>query len=187
MIRVPIRKNAKWLQALHEELSSDSSPISTIKWRPDYTYHQTLVFIYDEHCVRKMCHEFPKVLASHGPIHMFFDKIDAFTAGNGKEHVVCLTSTKPSPMMHDLANDVRVVVARMGIKYDDRPFKLHITLCKIPVAEISLDALQSMISKISLPKFDCRLDDVQYLYKGETDPIEKWCLINKAIHKIPYR
>jgi 2'-5' RNA ligase len=110
------------------------------------------------------------------PITLTIDKLEAFTTGKGDEHVVCLTSSQPPASLLELANEARACADCLGANYDKRPFKLHITLCRIPSDAISLENLQSLLSKISLPAFDCRLDDVQYRYQGCGDLIDKWNL-----------
>lgn len=172
-IMVPIRKDTVWFKELQQELSAAAIPV---KWQREKTHHQTLVFINDNRCVESLKRGFPKVLSSHKKLSLTIDKLEAFTTGKGDEHIVCLTSTHPSEEIRELAKDVRTLAASMDVNYDKRPFKLHITLCRIHADTISLDALQSILSKVSLPVFDCCLDDVQYRYKGEEEWIKRWRL-----------
>ena len=172
-IMVPIRLDTKWYQGLVKELSVVKS---FVEWQREGTIHQTLVFIKDESLVSKLKREFRTIRTKIKPITLTIDTLEAFTTGKGDKHVVSLTSSQPPSGLLELANDARVCAECLGANYDKRPFKLHITLCKIPSDAIALEDLQSILAKISLPAFDCRLDDVQYRYQGSEKLIDKWNL-----------
>jgi len=160
-IVVPIRLDTKWHQSLVKELSAVQSKID---WQRKGTHHQTLVFINDGSLVDQLKKEFSQIPIK--PITLTIDKLEAFTTGAGDKHVVCLTSSMPPAELLDLANKAKECADSLGVNYDKRPFKLHITLCKIPSGAVSLEEVKSILAKIQLPVFDCHLSDIQYRYKG---------------------
>ena len=160
-IIVPIRLDTKWHQILVKELSAVSK---NIDWQRKGIHHQTLVFIKDGSLVDQLKGKFSQIRIN--PITLTIDKLEAFTTVNGDKHVVCLTSSQPSDKLLELANEARACAERIGANYDKRPFKLHVTLCKIPSDEVSLEEVKSILAKIQLPVFDCHLSDIQYRYKG---------------------
>lgn len=160
-IVVPIRLDTKWHQSLVKELSAVQSKID---WQRKGTHHQTLVFINDGSLVDQLKKVFSQIPIK--PITLTIDKLEAFTTGAGDKHVVCLTSSMPPAELLDLANKAKECADSLGVNYDKRPFKLHITLCKIPSGAVSLEEVKSILAKIQLPVFDCHLSDIQYRYKG---------------------
>ena len=158
---VPIRLDTKWYQSLVKELSAIQSKI---EWQRKETHHQTLVFINDGSLVDQLKSKFSQICIE--PITLKIDKLEAFTTGAGDRHVVCLTSSKPPVELQDLADKARKLADGLGADYDKRPFKLHITLCKIPSGAVSLEEVKSILAKIQLPVFDCHLTEIQYRYRG---------------------
>ena len=163
-IKVHIYKDAEWFKELRKKLSNRGKQV---KWQRKGTFHQTLVFIHDDTCVGKLKKAFPKMLQEHKPFTLTINKLDAFTAGKEhKEHIIYLTSTLPSTEMKAIADDARALVKK--VKHDEREFKLHITLGRIPANAISLSEMQTV----------CQLSHVEYRYKNKTG-IKKKLLIGK--------
>ena len=160
-IIVPIRLDTKWHQSLVKELSAISK---NIEWKRKGTHHQTLVFIKDERQLNQLKPEFKNLQDKFEPITLTIDKFEAFTTVNGDKHVVYITSSQPSDKLLELANEARACAEHVGANYDNRPFKLHVTLCKIPSDAVSLEVVKSILAKIQLPEFDCCLRDIQYRY-----------------------
>ena len=160
-IVVPIRLNTKWHKSLVKELSALQTKI---EWQREGTHHQTLVFINDGSQVDQLKSKFSQIRIN--PITLTIDKLEAFTTGAGDKHVVCLTSSEPPAGLLDLADKARKLADSLGANYDKRPFKLHITLCKIPSGAVSLEEVKSILAKIQLPVFDCHLTEIQYRYRG---------------------
>lgn len=160
-IVVPIRLNTKWYKSLVKELSAVQTKI---EWLAEGTHHQTLVFIKDGSLVDQLKRKFSKIRIK--PTNLTIDKLEAFTTGAGDKHVVCLTPSEPPAELLNLADKARECADSLGANYDKRPFKLHITLCKIPSGAVSLEDVKSILAKIQLPVFDCCLREIQYRYKG---------------------
>lgn len=160
-IVVPIRLNTKWYKSLVKELSAVQTKI---EWLAEGTHHQTLVFIKDGSLVDQLKRKFSKIRIK--PTNLTIDKLEAFTTGAGDKHVVCLTSSKPPAELQNLADKARECADSLRANYDKRPFKLHITLCKIPSGAVSLEEVKSILAKIQLPVFDCHLSEIQYRYRG---------------------
>ena len=158
---VPIRLDTKWYQSLVKELSAVQTKI---EWQRKGTHHQTLVFINDGSLVDQLKMKFSQIRIN--PITLTIDKLEAFTTGAGDKHVVCLTSSEPPAELLDLADNARKLADSLGANYDKRPFKHHITLCKIPSGAVSLENVKSILAKIQLPVFDCHLSEIQYRYRG---------------------
>ena len=162
-IIVPIRLDTKWHQSLVKDLAAVSK---NIDWQRKGIHHQTLVFIKDGSQVNQLKTEFKKMQDKFKPITLTLDKLEAFSTVNGDKYVVCLTSSQPSKKLLELANEVRACAECVGANYDKRPFKLHVTLCKIPSDEVSLEEVKSILAKIQFPEFVCCLRDIQYRYMG---------------------
>lgn len=169
----PIHLDALWFQTLHQELSAATIPV---RWQREGTHHITLIFINDDHCVDSLQQKFSKLLSTRKPVPLTIDKLDAFTTENGSTHIVCLTATRPSTEILELVKDVKTLANLLKVDYEQRPFKLHITLGRITTKAISVEALQSILSKVSFPKSDYLLDNIQYKYQGSGQLIEKWDL-----------
>lgn len=173
-IKVHIYKDAEWFKELRKKLSNMGKKV---KWQRKDTFHQTLVFIHDDACVKKLKADFSEMVEKHKPFTLTINKLDAFTAGKEhKEHIIYLTSTLPSTEMKTIADDARALVKK--VKHDEREFKLHITLGRIPANAISLSEMQTLISTIDFPTFNCQLNHIEYRYKNKTG-IKKKLLIGK--------
>ena len=179
----PIHLDAIWFQTLQQELSAAAIPV---RWQSEGTHHITLIFINDDHCVDSLKQEFPELLPTREPVPLTIDKLDAFTTENGSTHIVCLTATRPSTEILELAKDVKTLADHLNVDYEKRPFKLHITLGRIAAEAISIEALQAILSKVSFPKSDYLLYDIQYKYQGSGQLIKKWDLNRKLQTKIRF-
>jgi len=161
-IKVHIYKDANWFKESRKKLFDLGKQV---KWQRKGTFHQTLVFIYDDTCVKEMKKSFSEMVKKHKPFTLAINKLDAFLAG--EEYIIYLTSTQHSAEMKALADDARALVKDMGGNTDDREFKPHITLGRIPANAISLTDLKSILSTIKLREFKCQLNQVEYVYKKE--------------------
>ena len=168
-----------WFQALRSAIAKLDIP--NIRWQREGTYHQTILFINDTPSLDTIKEEAPKVLHNHKSFKLTLDKLDAFTAG--KEHIVNLTSTQQCPEMENLVGDLRNMATQKGIPHNNRKFKLHITLGRIPTTDISLDKLQSILSTINLSPLTLTLSKVEYRYANGSKPgnlddylIDHWTL-----------
>ena len=57
-------------------------------------------------------------------------------------------------------DELKTLADHLKVDYEQRPFKLHITLGRTSAEAISIEALQSVLSKVSFPKSDYLLDDI---------------------------
>ena len=163
-IKFPIGTNAQWFKKLRKELHYSGKQFN---WQRKGTFHQTLVFIKDDTFVKALKEEFSQMVKKHKPFTQTIDKLDAFTtSGKKKEHIVCLTYKISSEMLA-LADDARALVRNKGVNSDDREFKPHITLVRIPADAITMSDLQAKLSEITLPQFCCQLNNIEYRYKKE--------------------
>lgn len=169
----------EWFQALRSALAKQHVPYDC--WQREGTYHQTILFINDTPSLDTIKEEAPKVLHNHKSFKLTLDKLDVFTADD--KHIVNLTSTQQCPEMENLVEDLRNMATQKGIPHDNRKFKLHITLGRIPTTGISLDKLQSILSTIKVPSFTITLSKVEYRYANGSKPrgvrdysIDQWTL-----------
>lgn len=171
-IKVKVNSKACWYSELQSKIAALG--INNVNWQ-DGHFHITMLFVNDDKHVEELTHGFSQCLSSYSAFPLTIDKLDAFTTGSGHEHVIYLTSTQIPSQLLSLANDVRVMADGLKANYDRRPFKPHITLGRVPVNQITLEQLQTILQTIKLPTFECILKETEYRYLRRNS-IRSWKL-----------
>lgn len=157
---VPLRKDARWFNSLKTALRD--YPVS---WQNGF-YHVTMVFIDENPNRINLIPIFEKQLMTAVAPILVFDKIDVFTANNGKEHIINLTSTAIPDSFLSLIEAIRYDLNKVGciLKSD---FKLHVTLGRLDESIIDLTTLGRLINKVALTPFSLILTDVHFRVRGD--------------------
>ena len=111
-----------------------------------------------------------------GDLPMTIDKIDAFTATNGAEHIIYLSPTNVPEQILTLAKDARILADGLNADYDKRPFKPHITFGKVLADKMSLEELQTILQSLEQPAFNCVIKEAEHRYRRGNSTIKKWKL-----------
>ena len=175
-INVPVKRDSawsKWSIMTREKIKSAGIPVS--KWQLLY-YHMTILFLDDDKCVETLTPEFAKMVKSCPALPMTINKIDAFTATNGTEHIIYLSSTNVPDQILTLAKDARTLADGLNIDYDKRPFKPHITFGHVPADKMSLEELQAILRSLEQPEFNCVLEEAEHRYRRSNGTIKRWKL-----------
>ncbi len=170
-IKVPLRHNATWLNELRALLCSCS-----VKWQDGY-YHITMAFLNE--ATEEQRKTAKRVMDQHlrdaAPIPMTFDMVDVFKASNDDKYIIHLTSTLSNEAFLALTNAIREDLKDAGLTMD-LPFRLHVTLGRMPAQTISIEELRGRIARLSFTPFTRQLDKLVYLTYKEHKTIGKWKL-----------
>lgn len=159
-ISVPLSKDAHWFNLLRKALSHVN-----VRWQKGH-YHSTIAFMGEMPQASMLQEYFSRQTAPT----LTFDKLHAFSTSS--EHILCLTSSKPSAAFMSLVLTLReqLIEAKCLPPQD---FLLHVTLARIPIRAIALDDLKALIAPICIPSFTMTLTEVKHIiYKGDT--IKSW-------------
>ncbi len=174
-IKIPIRKNECWQDWAKEMRSKIKAAGIPVRWQM-FHYHMILLFLDDDDCVEELNQEFEQCMSVFHSLPVNIDQLDAFTTGDGTNHIIYLTPTQVPSQILTLAEDARTLADSMNANYDKRPFKPHITLGRVSADKVSLEKLQSILHKIAQPAFRCILNETEHRYfRG--DKIKTWALI----------
>lgn len=171
-IHVPLDTSALWYQNLKNALAN-----THVRWQND-GFHITAAFIedkLDEKGIIQATRVLDGVSGSVSKAFILFNKLDAFTTNGGQQHVVYLTAPAAYVSLEHVLLVKRVRTALETSGYHLGPYKLHVTLARIPVSEISLQALKETLSTISLPIINSTLTSASYCFlKDHAHPIKGW-------------
>ena len=159
-ISVPLCQDAHWFNLLRKALSHVN-----VRWQKGH-YHSTIAFMGEMPQASMLQEYFSRQTAPT----LTFDKLHAFSTSS--EHILCLTSSKPSAAFMSLVLTLReqLIEAKCLPPQD---FLLHVTLARIPIKAIALDDLKALIAPICIPSFTMTLTEVKHIiYKGDT--IKSW-------------
>ena len=110
-----------------------------------------------------------------GDLPMTIDKIDAFTATNGAEHIIYLSPTNVPEQILTLAKDARILADGLNADYDKRLFKPHITFGHV-ADKMSLEELQTILQSLEQPAFHCVIKEAEHRYRRPNGTIKNWKL-----------
>lgn len=168
-INVPVCKNAKWYNWLLDELESVD-----VRWQHGH-YHITLAYLDETpEGVDIGSVISTKVVGMAAP-SLTFDKLDAFTGGSGKEHIVYLTVSNVPESFSSWVTEIRKDIVSAGGVINSG-FKLHVTLGRVDVDKISLEELQDRINKVHIPSFSLRLSELEYMEPKVHKLLKGWRL-----------
>ena len=127
-------------------------------------FHITAAFLNDDKLKDDLCEVFERTLSHRKAPHLTFNRLEAFTSMSGKEHIVCLTSSQPEVEYLAIVEDLRNEALKIGA--DLEPYRLHVTLARVPVKIISLEDLQELVAGIKLREFKLALTTIEYRYRN---------------------
>ena len=175
-INVPVKRDpawSDWAKMTRANIKSAGIPVS--KWQLLY-YHMTILFLDDDACAKAFTPEFAKLAKACPALPMTIDKIDAFTATNGAEHIIYLSPTNVPEQILTLAKDARILADGLNADYDKRLFKPHITFGHVPADKMSLEELQTILQSLEQPAFHCVIKEAEHRYRRGNGTIKKWKL-----------
>ena len=156
-IHVGISTHAKWFLELKRKMKEIDVDCK------EKRFHITAIFMNDDSRKDELRNAFSRLLIHRYSPVLTFNKLDVFTNRSGTEHIVNLTSTSPEKEFQELVESLRQEASRLGIEME--PYRLHVTLAKVPVGKIALEELQKKIAGINFRKFRLALTTIEYRYK----------------------
>ena len=176
-VKIPLKRDAQWADWAQNMRTAIKTAGIPVKWQWRFHHHMTILFLDDDHCVNELTQGFDRLVTPLSAIPITIDKLNAFTTGNGAEHIIYMTATQVPSQITTLAQEARMLADGLNVNYDKRPFKPHITLGRVPTDKVSLEQLQAVLRTIEQPVFHCVLNEAEHrYYRG--DKIKTW--------KLPY-
>lgn len=127
-------------------------------------FHITSLFMHDDTKKDELKDALSRLLFHRSAPNLTFNKLDVFTNRPGTEHIVNLTSTNPEVEFQVFVESLRKEACRLGIGME--PFRLHVTLARVPVDVISLEELKKIIGGINVREFTLPLTTLEYRYRN---------------------
>lgn len=167
--KAPVCKTAKWYNWLLDELESVD-----VRWQHGH-YHITLAYLDKTPEGVDFGYVIDQKMFGKAAPRLSFDKLDAFTGGSGKEHIIYLTVSDIPESFSSWVEEIRKDIVSAGgvIKSG---FKLHVTLGRVDAGEISLEELKARINKVRVPSFSLRLSELEYMVPKVHKLLKGWRL-----------
>jgi len=166
---VAIPKDAFWLASLTGGLRR-----FPVRWQNGH-YHITLAFNnktpHDVDIVSILNNQLRKPFLPE----ITFDKLEAFTAQTGGQHIINLTSSVIPDDFKEWVDNIRRVLTANGCTIESN-FRLHVTLGRIQSSAISLEKLNAFLQGIEITPFTESLPWLSYMEYRGTEPIVSWKL-----------
>ena len=166
---VPLDRRARWYRAVEKALG---------RVKPqDGHFHVTVAFINDEIDLveaLKVAEMLDEELKGMTAPAIVFDTVDAFPAENSEKNIVYLTASQVPEEWVAFVDRVRARLSSAG--YHLGPYRLHVTLARVPSAYIGLEALQARLARIDVPKMPLTLTKADYRFKGAKKAVRPWTL-----------
>lgn len=168
-INVPVDTEAQWYNSLTRELDGVG-----VRWQNAH-YHITLAYLDKTPEGVDFGYVIDQKMFGKAAPRLSFDKLDAFTGGSGKEHIVYLTVSDIPERFSSWVTEIRKDIVSAGgvIKSG---FKLHVTLGRVDVDKISLEELQARINKVHIPSFSLRISELEYMVPKVHKLLKGWRL-----------
>ena len=168
---VPLNRGAKWYQSLTAAVGG----IKDIKLQHGF-FHITAAFINNEIGIveaEKIAGLLNQELKNLIAPTITFDTLDAFITQDGGTYVIYLTSSRVPDEWSALIDRLRLKLITKG--YQLGPYKMHVTLARIPVKSIDLESLRSLIKQVNMPVFSLTLSSADYrFYRSTLHAIRVW-------------
>lgn len=94
-----------------------------------------------------------------------FDTPEAFTTQGGAKPVVYLTASRVPDAWAAFVDRVRMKLTGAG--YQLGPYKMHVTLARVPAGSIDLNTLRARICTVDVPKISSTLSMADYRFFRE--------------------
>ena len=167
---VPLDCRVGWYRAVKQALG----------WvRPqDGHFHITVTFINDEiDLVRaeKVAEILDEELIGMTAPTLVFDTVDAFPGQQSGKSIVYLTASRVPEEWVAFVNRVRSRLSSAG--YHLGPYRLHVTLARVSIKSIGLEALRTRLARIDVPKMSLTLAKADYRFYREFKwAVREWAL-----------
>lgn len=168
-LHVPLDRRAGWYRAVEKALGSVKPQ--------DGHFHITVAFINGKidlvkakNVAEMLDEEFKGMTAPA----FVFDTVDAFPAENSEKNIVYLTASQVPEEWVAFVNRIRARLSSAG--YHLGPYRLHVTLARVPSAYIGLDVLQARLARIDVPKMPRTLTKADYRFKRAKKAVRPWTL-----------
>lgn len=89
-------------------------------------------------------------------------------------HIVYLTASRITDEWTAFIDRLRPKL--IGLGYHLGPFQLHVTLARVPIKSIGLEALRARLARIDVPKMSLTLTKADYRFRGAQKSIRPWTL-----------
>ncbi len=166
---VPLDTIARWYIAVEKALG---------RVKPqDGHFHITVAFIKDKIdlvTAKKVAELLEEELHGMTAPTLVFDTVDVFPAENGEENIVNLTASQVPEEWVAFVDRIRVRLSSAG--YHLGPYRLHVTLARVPSAIIGLEELRARLARIDVPEMPRTLTKADYRFKGAKESIKEWKL-----------
>lgn len=166
---VPLDRRAGWYRAVERALGR-------VKPQEGH-FHITVAFINDVIDLvgaKKVVGILDEALAGMTAPTFVFDTVDAFRAENGEKYIVNLTASRVPEGWEAFVDRVRSRLSSAG--YHLGSYRLHVTLARVPVECIGLEALQARLARIAVPPMSLTLTKADYRFRGAEEGIGEWPL-----------
>ena len=171
---VPLDRRAGWYRAVKKALG---------RVKPqDGHFHITVAFIKDEIDLvgaRKVAEILDEELKGMTAPTFVFDTVDAFLAEKSEKSIVNLTASRVPDEWVTFVDRIRTRLSSAGNHLGS--YRLHVTLARVPLECIGLEALQARLARIDVPPMSLTLTKADYRFKGAKESIREWplkCRIN---------
>jgi 2'-5' RNA ligase len=166
---VSLDRRAGWYRAVKQALG---------RVRPqEGHFHITVAFIKDEIDLvgaKKVAEILDEELKGMTAPTLVFDTVDAFPGKKSGKSIVNLTASRVPEEWVAFVDRIRARLSGAG--YDLGPYRLHVTLARVPIKSIGLEALQARLARIDVPKMSLTLTKADYRFKGAKNGIRPWTL-----------
>ena len=147
------------------------------RWQ-DGHFHVTVAFINDEVDVagaEMLAEVIDGELAGMAAPVLTFNTLEAFTTQGGGMHIVYLTASRVPEEWAAFVDRLRAKL--IGLGYHPGPFRLHVTLARVPAGSIGLEDLRRRIGRIDVPKMSLTLTNADYRFFREFKrAVREWTL-----------
>ena len=104
-----------------------------------------------------------------------FDTVDAFLSESRVKSIVNLTASRVPEEWVAFVDRIRTRLSSAG--YHLGPYRLHVTLARVPIKYIGVDALRARLARIDVPKMSLTLTKADYRFFQEYDWfVKEWSL-----------
>ena len=167
---VRLDRRARWYRAVKQALGR-------VKPQNGH-FHITVAFINDKidlDGARKVAEILGEELGGMTAPVIDFDTVNAFTTQGGGMYVVYLTASRAPGEWVAFVDRIRARLSDAG--YQLGPYRLHVTLARVPAGSIGLDALRARLARVDVPKMPSTLTKADYRFFQEYDwAVQEWTL-----------
>ena len=167
---VPLDRRAGWYSAVKKALGR-------VKPQEGH-FHITVAFIKDEIDLvgaGKVAEILDEELKGMTAPTFVFDSVGAFLSENREKSIVNLTASRVPEEWVAFVDRIRTRLSSAG--YHLESYRLHVTLARVPIKYIGLEALQARLARIAVPPMSLTLTKADYrFYREFKRAIREWTM-----------